>query len=67
MTDMAEDTRTYVRELLPVDRCDKCGAAAMVAVRLISGELLFCGHHAKAYRTTIKDTSVNIYDPMGVL
>lgn len=67
MTDMAEDTQTYVRELLPVDRCDKCGAGAMVAVRLISGELLFCGHHAKAYRTTIKDTSVNIYDPMGVL
>ncbi len=32
-----------------LDRCDGCGAAAYVAVRLRSGGLLlFCGHH---YRT----------------
>lgn len=27
------------------DRCDSCGAAALVKVSGVSGELLFCGHH----------------------
>jgi len=29
----------------PTDRCDACGAEALVKVVGISGELLFCGHH----------------------
>jgi hypothetical protein len=32
----------------PKDRCDKCGAEALVQVTGISGELLFCGHHYNA-------------------
>lgn len=32
--------------LRPIDRCDRCGAAAQVrAVLPTGGELLFCGHH----------------------
>lgn len=27
------------------DRCDRCSAEALVLVRGINGELLFCGHH----------------------
>lgn len=27
------------------DRCDQCGAQALVLVGLASGHLLFCGHH----------------------
>jgi len=27
------------------DRCDKCGAEALVQVTGISGDLMFCGHH----------------------
>jgi hypothetical protein len=29
----------------PKDRCDRCGAEALVQVTGISGDLLFCGHH----------------------
>ena len=36
-----------VRILTLNDRCDagQCGAAALVKVTGVSGELLFCGHH----------------------
>ena len=27
------------------DRCDKCQAQALVKVKGVSGELMFCGHH----------------------
>lgn len=27
------------------DRCDRCSAQALVQVKGVSGELLFCGHH----------------------
>ena len=27
------------------DRCDRCGVEALVAVRGIEGDLMFCGHH----------------------
>ena len=29
----------------PKDRCDSCNAEALVNVKGVSGELLFCGHH----------------------
>lgn len=34
-----------IRILNRADRCDRCGAAAAVALQFDSGELLFCGHH----------------------
>lgn len=43
-------------ELTTLDRCDRCGAQAYVRVVLESsgGELLFCGHHARAVEATLK-------------
>lgn len=39
-------TTPTIRELTAIDRCDRCGAAACVALQMKSGlELLFCGHH----------------------
>ena len=49
------------------DRCDRCGAAAMVRFTLLNGELLFCGHHAKEYGPELKKQSVSIEDPENVL
>jgi hypothetical protein len=40
-----------VRTLTPHDRCDRCGAQALVQVELKKGDLLWCGHHAKKYDT----------------
>jgi hypothetical protein len=31
------------------DRCDRCGAQAKAMALLVSGPLLFCGHHLKKY------------------
>lgn len=43
--EVVEEVKTRVLTLN--DRCDAkaCGAAALVKVSGVSGELLFCGHH----------------------
>jgi hypothetical protein len=55
------------RELTAQDRCDACSAAAKVIATLINGELMFCGHHAKKLKISIKNKSVAVWDPEGVL
>ena len=49
MSTIAEDVEVKDKErvLTLNDRCDAraCGAAALVRVSGVSGELLFCGHH----------------------
>jgi len=65
---MTVTTVTKVQaEFTALDRCDKCGAQAKVRARLLTGELLFCGHHARdtGYKLTLQ--SVEIYDPEGHL
>lgn len=48
-------------ELTALDRCDRCGAAAQVRAVLPSGgELLFCGHHARAHETKLKELEASI-------
>jgi hypothetical protein len=42
MLQSKEEEKTWT--LGPQDRCDKCGAEALVKVSGISGELFFCGH-----------------------
>jgi hypothetical protein len=48
------------------DRCDgkACGAAALVKVSGVSGELLFCGHHFNKYENTdaMKEFAFDIID-----
>ena len=48
MNVVAEQTEEKKERLLTLnDRCDSgsCGAAALVQVKGVTGELLFCGHH----------------------
>ena len=41
--------------LTTADRCDRCGAAAMVrAVLPTGGELLFCNHHATEHSARLE-------------
>lgn len=56
-------------ELSTLDRCDRCGAQAYVRVVLESsgGELLFCGHHARAVESTLKPLSSQWHDETGRL
>jgi hypothetical protein len=47
--------------LTSADRCDRCGAAAKVrAVLQSGGELLFCGHHARAHADKLRELDVDI-------
>ncbi|HEY3261093.1 MAG TPA: hypothetical protein VGJ95_12640 [Pseudonocardiaceae bacterium] len=41
--------------LTRLDRCDRCSAAAQIVAVLPSGELLFCGHHAREHRASLLD------------
>ncbi len=52
--------------LTAMDRCDKCGAQAMVRAKLLGGELYFCGHHAREISGKLVETSLVVYDPEGV-
>lgn len=49
-----------------LDRCDKCGAAAMVRATLINGPLYFCGHHARQVARELVGQSIEVYDPEAV-
>lgn len=48
--------------LTALDRCDLCGAQAYVRVTLASGELLFCAHHATAYKPKLIETALEWHD-----
>lgn len=48
------------------DRCDQCGAQAMVRATLVNGELYFCGHHARKIGNKLLSQAVIVFDPNGV-
>jgi len=53
---------TTAPELSALDRCDSCGAQAYVRVRLQSGELFFCGHHASQVKAALEPTALEWLD-----
>jgi hypothetical protein len=59
---VAIDTK---RPLTVEDRCDKCQAQAKVRATLISGELYFCGHHARETGNKLVLKSIEVFDPEG--
>ncbi len=50
--------------LTAADRCDRCGAQAYVRVVLPTGDLLFCGHHARKHADAFTDVALHIQDEM---
>lgn len=48
--------------LTQADRCDRCGAQALVRVVLPYGELLFCGHHYARHAEGLRPGAVRIDD-----
>ena len=49
------------------DRCDACGAQAVLRAILLQGELLFCGHHGRRYRPHLVTKAVLVQDEPGTL
>ncbi|MCG2624194.1 hypothetical protein LVY72_20095 [Arthrobacter sp. I2-34] len=60
-------TAVATRELSAMDRCDRCGAQAYVRVVLGSGELLFCGHHARQHEAQLRPIAAEWQDETGRL
>jgi hypothetical protein len=59
---------TAAPPLSPADRCDRCGARAIVrAVLPGGGDLLFCGHHGREHAARLREVAVEIHDAEGVL
>jgi hypothetical protein len=54
------------KELTAEDRCDKCSARAAVRATLLTGQLYFCGHHARELGYTLVQKSISVYDPEKV-
>lgn len=59
----AVDTREPMSAL---DRCDKCGAQALVRATLANGQLYFCGHHGRGISDKLVASSLEVFDPEGV-
>lgn len=51
------------RELTLRDRCDSCGAAARVIATFSTGELMFCGHHARLHDKVLESKAVHLVKP----
>lgn len=49
------------------EKCDRCGVPAKVGASFLSGDLHFCGHHARALHPAILSKAITIYDPDGYL
>jgi hypothetical protein len=49
-----------IRTLVRSDRCDKCNAAARVALAFNNGELMFCGHCFSDMSEPLKEANPNI-------
>ncbi|MEY4312974.1 MAG: hypothetical protein RLZZ319_483 [Actinomycetota bacterium] len=61
-TQTPENTSEVTFELTALDRCDSCGAQAYVRVRLQSGELFFCGHHATEAKPRLEPVALEWHD-----
>jgi hypothetical protein len=58
---MTTATRADRTALTRRDRCDRCRAAAQVRALLPSGgELLFCGHHARAHAQRLREIGADL-------
>lgn len=49
--------------LTALDRCDRCGAQALVRATLAHGELLFCGHHARQHAEALARVALSVDRP----
>ena len=63
----SEETVATNGALTSVDRCDSCGARAYVRVKLATGELLFCAHHAHEVESKLKPKALEWVDESAEL
>jgi hypothetical protein len=54
------EEKEYV--LNATDRCDQCYAEALVLVKGVTGELMFCGHHYAKNESAISKFAYEVID-----
>ena len=59
MTEMMMEAE---RQLKIADRCDRCSAQAFVLVKMVAGELMFCGHHFNKYEDSLNTMAFEVID-----
>lgn len=61
---MSQAAETVVPEPIAVaDRCDRCGAQALVRAQLrTGGALLFCGHHWADHEDALMAVAAEVFD-----
>jgi hypothetical protein len=59
-------TATVRAPIQPNQLCDRCSAMAKVRATFLSGELHFCGHHAKNLKDSLVLKALEVYDPEAV-
>lgn len=57
---MMIDSERPVIELTGADRCDRCGAQAIVLAERNETELLFCAHHAREHRDKLMEVGYTL-------
>lgn len=65
---MTDVLTTPVRPALTaLDRCDRCGAPAVIAIEVgeAQSHLLFCGHHARTFVEPIRVQATTVFDASG--
>lgn len=64
MNMMAEKTEETKKEYVlgPSTRCDSCSAEALVWVKGVAGELMFCSHHYNKHSDALKEFAYEIVD-----
>jgi hypothetical protein len=58
--EVAKEKQEYV--LSPLNRCDQCYAEALVLVKGVTGELMFCGHHYAKNEAGLANFAYEIID-----
>jgi len=52
----------------PSERCDRCGARAVIRALLPGGsDLVFCAHHGRQHAKELRAVAVSIVDDEGIL
>jgi hypothetical protein len=62
LTEEIKTSPSTTKHLKVIDRCDQCGAQAFVIVKLLSGELMFCGHHYNKHKDKLNNEAYEVID-----
>ena len=63
-----QEVKEEVKHILgPIDRCDSCTAEALVLVKGVTGDLMFCGHHYNKHEAALAKFAYETIDERSKL